>query len=93
MKKQHHTVQGNRQNGSAPRGESLSGYVGMVCEDTALMVSESEGEENGSVCGCNANNGRASVRCVHGINHAGYRDSAYAGAFAVLLNQGAKLNH
>ena len=87
MKKQHHTVQGIRQNGSAPRRESISGYVGMVCED-APVVSESEGEENGSVCGCNANNGRASVRSVLGRNYAGDSYSYYAGAFAVLLNQG-----
>ena len=82
MKKQHHTVQGIRQNGSAPRRESLSGYVGMVCED-APVVSESEGEENGSVCGCNANNSRASVRSVNGNNNAGNSNSNYAGAFAV----------
>ena len=47
------------------------------------MVSESEGEENGSVCGCNANNGRASVRSVNGNNNAGNSNGNYAGAFAV----------
>ena len=59
----------------------------MVCED-APVVSESEGEENGSVCGCDALYGRASVRSVHGGNFAGASASYYAGAFAVLLNQG-----
>ena len=47
----------------------------------------------GSVCGCSAYIGRASVRSVIGDSSAGYSIGHYAGAFAVLLNQGAKLNH
>ena len=43
---------------------------------------------HGSVCGCHAFIGRASVRSVAGDDYAGYSASYYAGAFAVLLNQG-----
>ena len=43
---------------------------------------------HGSVCGCAAIFGRASVRSVYGFDHAGASYSRYAGAFAVLLNQG-----
>ena len=48
---------------------------------------------HGSVCGCRAYRGRASVRSVAGVDSAGNSYGDYAGAFAVLLNQGAKLNH
>lgn len=43
---------------------------------------------HGSVCGCDANVGRASVRGVYGIVNAGASNGYYAGAFAVLLNHG-----
>ena len=43
---------------------------------------------HGSVCGCDAHSGSASVRSVNGFNYAGAGGDIYAGAFAVLLNQG-----
>ena len=79
MKKQIHTIQGGA-TASAPRGKSL-GYVGVVCKDG--KPSESEGGENGSVSGCNANNGNASVRTANCNNYAGNGNDNYAGAFAV----------
>ena len=43
---------------------------------------------HGSVCGCAAGYGGASVRSVFGCYSAGHSLGYYAGAFAVLLNQG-----
>ena len=42
---------------------------------------------HGSVSGCSAHAGRASVRTAHCYDHAGAGVNHYAGAFAVLLNQ------
>lgn len=79
------------------------GYAVMACEeDGGSVVTESpdreydrmepsdknEGEENGSVVGCNANNGNASARSANCNNNAGNGNDNYAGAFAV--NRGTR---
>ena len=100
MKEQKHNVHGEA-TASAPRGKGC-GYVGMVCEhaeggvcvaypgyDSAHTddVCKTEGEKNGSVVGCNANNSHVSARTANCNNHAGNGNNNYAGAFAVILNQ------
>lgn len=54
----------------------------------ADRLSDSEGGENGSVVGCNANNGNASARSANCNNHAGNGWNNYAGAFAVNTEKG-----
>ena len=79
MKKNTHIIQGKRET-FAPR-DINSGNVGVMCKE--VNTSENEGGENGSVSGCNANNGQASVRTANCNNNAGNGNDNYAGAFAV----------
>lgn len=104
MKKQRHNVHGEA-TASAPRGKDR-GYVGMVCEHVTRGVSvaypshdsahadgtcKTEGEKNGSVVGCNANNSQVSARTANCNNHAGNGNNNYAGAFAVNTDKGKPL--
>lgn len=66
MKKNTHIIQGKRET-FAPR-DINSGNVGVMCKE--VNTSENEGGENGSVSGCNANNGQASVRTANCNNNA-----------------------
>ena len=79
MKKNIHIIQEKRKT-FAPR-DLNSGNVGVMCK--GVNPPKSEGGENGSVSGCTANNGQASVRTANCNNNAGNGNDNYAGAFAV----------
>lgn len=66
--------------------EVSQGNPFLVKSGTSVVLSESEGKDNGSVVGCNLNNWnpRPSVRTVNGNNHAGNGNDNYVGASAVI---------
>lgn len=97
--KKHIATDGTGVAAPAPCGEESRRYTVAVCahmtdgkacvcgsghgERIADVLCKSEGEEYGSVCGCNVNNGQASARTANCNNGAGNGNDNYAGAAAV----------
>ena len=67
-----------------PHAENKHGYYGASVE---VCKTENDGVEYGSVLGCNANNGNASVRTANCNNHAGNGNNNYVGSWSVNLGR------